>query len=158
MLIKNSPCNAYVVLLLLVAMSNLHFVIHFIFRFVLCTLILLCTLHDSLDENKKRREILGLRFHGYGWSKLKILKTSVLALFWDKTRANWSIVSKWRPCLLLSNRSERLRNTFWRYTYEPKECRSRSPSGSACQKKTNVYFEFSTTDCNEVSERRLRSN
>ena len=88
MLIKNSPCNAYVVLLLLVAMSNLHFVIHFIFRFVLCTLILLCTLHDSLDENKKRREILGLRFHGYGWSKLKILKTSVLALFWDKTRAN----------------------------------------------------------------------
>ena len=88
MLIKNSPCNAYVVLLLLVAMSNLHFVIHFIFSFVLCTLILLCTLHDSLDENKKRREILGLRFHGYGWSKLKILKTSVLALFWDKTRAN----------------------------------------------------------------------
>ena len=112
MLIKNSPCNAYVVLLLLVAMSNLHFVIHFIFSFVLCTLILLYTLHDSLDENKKRREILGLRFHGYGWSKLKILKTSVLALFWDKTRANWSIVSKWRPCLLLSNRWERLRHTF----------------------------------------------
>ena len=158
MLIKNSPCNAYVVLLLLVAMYNLHFVIHFIFSFVLCTLILLWTLHDSLDENKKRREILGLRFHGYGWSKLKILKTSVLALFWDNTRANWNIVSKWRPCLPLSNRWERLRNTFWRYNYEPKECRSRSPSCSACQKKTNVCFEFSTTDSSEVSERRLLCN
>ena len=158
MLIKNSPCNAYVVLLLLVAMSNLHFVIHFIFRFVLCTLILLCTLHDSLDENKKRREILGLRFHGYGWSKLKILKTSVLALFWDKTRANWSIVSKWRPCLLLSNRWERLRHTFWGYTYEPKECWSKSPSGSARQKKTNICFDVSTAAHSDVSEHRLCSN